>query len=559
MRNVTDFPPAGTSAVAVTESNISKPMTNNKAPHTVDGDLSLSDINSAEVTGEEEEEVDDRATRSKATSCELNEEQITEKFRNYLLYGNVTEALDWATENSLWGHALFLASKLDRRSHANVMMKFANKLTLNDPLQTLYQLMSLRMPSSVTSVVDKKWGDWRPHLAMIISNTSQRPDLDRRAITALGDSLFHIGDVYGSHFCYLMAQVGFGKYEAPGYAEAAGQQSATASGAKLILLGSSPHRPFKEFAATDSIMMTEIYEYAVTLSDEHFHIPEFQVYKFMLATRMLDYGYQLKALLYLEQLAKHISRDPSKYETSLVANVCNFADQLRYYDPMQEKLGNNPADSRDSDDADNQKWIQNLKETLNVMAGADNRDSGLMVAQQGSNQSYQPQPVVQAGTSIDQQFSEINQQMSDLNLQYEHYGRQQMPTGVPGADEYNNAYDQHHYLQQQQQQQPSQNQYNQGVHQHEDSVGPITTNTSDQQAAYQNQYQEQQQQPTFYNPNSYDDDSQAAMGMMSNTADPMQQHQQQQSPYDYYGQQQQQQDGMIQVNGTICTLKQFYF
>lgn len=80
----------------------------------------------------------------------LSEIEITEKFRNYLLYGNVNEALEWATDHNLWGHALFLASKVDRRSHANVMMKFANKLALNDPLQTLYQLMSGRTPSSVT-------------------------------------------------------------------------------------------------------------------------------------------------------------------------------------------------------------------------------------------------------------------------------------------------------------------------------------------------------------------------------------------------------------------------
>lgn len=80
----------------------------------------------------------------------LNEKEITEKFREYLLYGSINEALEWATENNLWGHALFLASKMDRRSHANVMIKFANKLPLADPLQTLYQLKSGRIPLSVT-------------------------------------------------------------------------------------------------------------------------------------------------------------------------------------------------------------------------------------------------------------------------------------------------------------------------------------------------------------------------------------------------------------------------
>lgn len=84
----------------------------------------------------------------------LGEEEVTDKFRNYLLYGSLNEALEWATDNNLWGHALFLASKMDRRSHANVMIKFANKLTLSDPLQTLYQLKSGRVPLSVTVRLD---------------------------------------------------------------------------------------------------------------------------------------------------------------------------------------------------------------------------------------------------------------------------------------------------------------------------------------------------------------------------------------------------------------------
>lgn len=90
------------------------------------------------------------ASALSSSSRSISEEEITERFRNYLLYGSINEALDWATDNNLWGHALFLASKVDRRAHANVLMKFANKLSLNDPLQTLYQLMSGRTPNSVT-------------------------------------------------------------------------------------------------------------------------------------------------------------------------------------------------------------------------------------------------------------------------------------------------------------------------------------------------------------------------------------------------------------------------
>ena len=98
---------------------------------------------------------------------------------------------------------------------ANVAMK------MNDPLQTLYQLMSGRQPAAVTVrqavirlkimkvvitdrfdlkdicftlcvlqlVIDDKWGDWRPHLAMVLANQSQRPDVDRKSIVTLGDTL----------------------------------------------------------------------------------------------------------------------------------------------------------------------------------------------------------------------------------------------------------------------------------------------------------------------------------------------------------------------------------
>ena len=46
----------------------------------------------------------------------------------------------------LWGHALFLASKMDQRTYSSVMIRFANGLALTDPLQTLYQLMSGSSP-----------------------------------------------------------------------------------------------------------------------------------------------------------------------------------------------------------------------------------------------------------------------------------------------------------------------------------------------------------------------------------------------------------------------------
>ena len=65
--------------------------------------------------------------------------------------GNTKEALEWAMTSDLWGHALFLSSKMGSRIHAQVLTRFANSsMTHNDPLQTLYQLMSNRQPNSAT-------------------------------------------------------------------------------------------------------------------------------------------------------------------------------------------------------------------------------------------------------------------------------------------------------------------------------------------------------------------------------------------------------------------------
>ena len=67
------------------------------------------------------------------------EEHIA-KFRDYLLFGHKKEGLEYAMQHGLWGHALFLASKMDDRSYSNVMLRFANGLVVNDPLQTLYHI-----------------------------------------------------------------------------------------------------------------------------------------------------------------------------------------------------------------------------------------------------------------------------------------------------------------------------------------------------------------------------------------------------------------------------------
>ncbi|KAK0152425.1 Protein transport protein Sec16A [Merluccius polli] len=173
------------------------------------------------------------------------------------------DALEAAMKGGLWGHALLLASKMDNRTHARVMTRFANSLPINDPLQTVYQLMSGRMPASAISCGEEKWGDWRPHLAMVLSNLTHTLDLDTRTITTMGDTLASKGLVDAAHFCYMMAQVGLGVY--------------TKKSTKMVLVGSNHSLPFYQFATNEAIQRTEAYEYAQSLGSQSCSLPNFQV------------------------------------------------------------------------------------------------------------------------------------------------------------------------------------------------------------------------------------------------------------------------------------------
>ncbi|XP_069097700.1 protein transport protein Sec16A isoform X3 [Pleurodeles waltl] len=251
-------------------------------------------------------------------------EKETERFRELLLYGRKKDALESAMKHGLWGHALLLASKMDSRTHARVMTRFANSLPINDPLQTVYQLMSGRMPAASTCCGDEKWGDWRPHLAMVLSNLTNNMDVETRTITTMGDTLASRGLLDASHFCYLMAQVGFGVY--------------TKKTTKLVLIGSNHSLPFLKFSSNQAIHRTEAYEYAQSLGTQTCSLPNFQVFKFIYACRLAEVGLAAQAFHYCEVIAKTILKHPSYYSAVLISQLIEISSQLRFFDPqLKEK------------------------------------------------------------------------------------------------------------------------------------------------------------------------------------------------------------------------------
>ncbi|XP_058130762.1 protein transport protein Sec16B isoform X2 [Dasypus novemcinctus] len=246
--------------------------------------------------------------------------QIVEKFTKLLYYGRKKEALEWAMKNHLWGHALFLSSKMDARTYSWVMSGFTSTLALNDPLQTLFQLMSGRIPQAAMCCGDKQWGDWRPHLAVILSNQTGDVELYQRAIVTMGDTLAGRGLVEAAHFCYLTAHVPFGHY--------------TVKTDHLALLGSSHSQEFLKFATTEAIQRTEIFEYCQMLGSPKSFISSFQVYKLLYASRLADYGLVSQALHYCEAIGTALLSQGESSHPVLLVELIKLAEKLKMSDPL---------------------------------------------------------------------------------------------------------------------------------------------------------------------------------------------------------------------------------
>nr|XP_014342756.1 PREDICTED: protein transport protein Sec16B [Latimeria chalumnae] len=266
--------------------------------------------------------------------------QALEKFTRLLLFGRKKEALEWAMRSRLWGHALFLASKMDNRTYSYVMSRFTTGLAMNDPLQTLFQLLSGRIPQASTCCGDERWRGWRPHLATILANQTGDPELSRRAIITMGDTLALKGLIDAAHVCYLMAEVPFGSF---------GVKTD-----KLVLLGSDHGLPFQKFATNEAIQRTEMFEYCQRLGNPHYSIPAFQAFKFIYACRLVDYGLPSQALHYCEGIVASVLKQPMVPSPVLLAGLIRLAERLKLCDPQ---LSERPEEEQELEP----DWLKNLR------------------------------------------------------------------------------------------------------------------------------------------------------------------------------------------------------
>lgn len=444
-----------------------------------------------------------------------DEKKLVEEFCSHLLYGHKKDALDFAMDHGLWGHALFFASKMDERSYGHVLARFANGIPLSSPLQTLYHIMCGKQPASVTSCGEgdnaqgATFGDWKPHLAMLLSNSGYKPEVEHRAILTLGDTLQQRNHVFAAQFCYLMGHEEFSKESRLG-----------------TLLGYSPQGKNK----LEATQMTEVYEFARKLADPNFNLGvSFQQSKLEYAKTLVSYGFVEEALAYCEEITK-VLRQSGRYGEQereelikLSGNTLKIAERIAVADESGTASGT---------------WVEELRRLAmepTLYAAGELEDSLRKLSLQSSsnNQDQQGQ-----GEGQQQQFDLLSYSSSSAG------GNNQQQAGSNVGDEgtsgNSNAgasiptiYD-HNYAQQQQtpQQQPQGDGNTMGRQYSGENVGlmGIDSTQHQQQQQVDGQGMQQQQPPQMILDNSWGQSQGQGQQSMMNGGLHLTQQQQQYEP-----------------------------
>jgi len=273
--------------------------------------------------------------------------RIINDIRGYLMAGDREKAVWHAVDNQLWGHALVLASTADNSLWKQVVQEFVKKQVRNTSqdsrsLAALYEVFAGNWDESIDQLVplaarqgfqmvntadqsgqarDAAEGleKWRETLTLVVNNRSNG---DENALIALGKLLISYGRVEAAHVCYLFAR------------NVAVFGGANDLQAHFTLLGTDlASEASPKIADTDAILLTEVYEFALSLapSAPTFFPPHLQSYKLEHAYELAEIGMRSEGQQYCEAIGnalKSSTRGSPYYHPTLVAAVDDLSKRL---------------------------------------------------------------------------------------------------------------------------------------------------------------------------------------------------------------------------------------
>jgi hypothetical protein len=262
------------------------------------------------------------------------------QLRQVLFEGQRERAVWIAEEKKLWGHALLLASTMGPDMWKQIVSSFVRSQVRTSgadgrSLAALYQVFAGSAEDCVDELVppsaragflmmSKTDGSragnplegldqWRETLALVSSN---RTPTDTQSLVALGKLLASYGRCEAAHICCLFAR------------QLAKHSGADDTEASFVLLGAN-HA--KGDANLDSIILTEIYEYAYSLSAPSSvasYIPHLQAYKLMHGQQLAAFGLKQKAESYcnhIDSAIRSTTKPSGYYNQSLAQELISFS------------------------------------------------------------------------------------------------------------------------------------------------------------------------------------------------------------------------------------------
>lgn len=280
------------------------------------------------------------------TQPDVADPRWAEELRSNLLQGDREKAVWGAVDRRLWGHAMIIASTMDRSFWKQVVQEFIRReirsTTGNtESLAALYEIFAGNIEESVDELVppsaraghhlvSKADGQgaaknaleglesWRDTLGLVLSNRSSE---DHQALLALGRLLASYGRIEAAHICFILSRVAvFGGADDPQ--------------ANIVLLGADHQRYPCALLDEDAILLTEAYEFATSQlgNTPSASLPYLLAFKLLHAKQLADRGSKLEAQNYCDGVASALkaSTRPSPYHHQhLFAEVDELSARLR--------------------------------------------------------------------------------------------------------------------------------------------------------------------------------------------------------------------------------------
>ncbi|KAJ5376510.1 hypothetical protein N7509_013396 [Penicillium cosmopolitanum] len=269
-----------------------------------------------------------------------------EDLRNDLFLGEREKAVWGAVDRRLWGHAMIVASTMDKSVWKQVVQEFVRReikstAANSESLSALYEIFAGNVEESIDELVppsaraghhliSKADGQgasknaldgldsWRDTLGLVLSNRSPE---DHQALLALGRLLASYGRIEAAHICFMFSRGAvFGGADDPH--------------ANIVLLGADHQRHPCTLLDEDSFLLTEIYEYATSVlaSSPIANLPHLLSFKLLHAKQLADRGRKSEAQNYCDGVAASLKATtrPSPYHHQyLFIEVDELSARLR--------------------------------------------------------------------------------------------------------------------------------------------------------------------------------------------------------------------------------------